>query len=339
MKALIKRVATTALYGFVIVFFVVCVTFVLYKIMPGDPLYDIALELQRSRGLPSFEDAYELAKQIAMFYPSGDPLDELLKYLRSFFTGNWGISTFVVFGMSVTRLIFRALPWTLFIISTSTTISFLLGIFIGRELAYRRGKKAEVATTIFTIIWQAIPDYFVAVALIIVFGYQLKILPPAGNYGPEGEIALRSGNLLGYYLDILKHSILPIFTFVINAFGGWALAMRAACIRVLESDHVVYAKSRGVTPRRITSAYIGRIAMLPIFTSFVISLARSIGGSTFIENLFRYPGVGLLLARASGSRDIYLLCGVLNMLTIATVTGNILADFVYGLLDPRIRRR
>jgi len=114
--------------------------------------------------------------------------------------------------------------------------------------------------------------------------------------------------------------------------------MRGSTISVLGEDYIGYAKARGIPERRIITRYVGRNAILPLFTSFMLSIGFMFGGSIIIEYIFSYQGIGLILYQAIENRDWFLMLGAFNIIIIAVVIGALLADLLYGFLDPRVRR-
>lgn len=149
---------------------------------------------------------------------------------------------------------------------------------------------------------------------------------------------LEEGNILDFLVDVLWHAILPILAWITTHIGGWALAMRGSTIGVLGEDFIVYAKARGLPEHRIVTRYVGRNAILPLFTSFMLSIGFMFGGSIIIEYVFSYHGVGLTLYQAIQRRDWFLMLGAFNIIVVAVVLGAFIADLLYGILDPRVRR-
>ena len=114
--------------------------------------------------------------------------------------------------------------------------------------------------------------------------------------------------------------------------------MRGSTISVLGEDYISYAKARGLPSRRIVVTYVGKNAILPLYTQFMLSLGFMFGGSVFIEYIFSYPGVGYMLYQAITLRDWFLMTGAFDIIVIAVVLGALIADLTYSFLDPRIRR-
>jgi peptide/nickel transport system permease protein len=125
--------------------------------------------------------------------------------------------------------------------------------------------------------------------------------------------------------------------YVLSSVGSWMLQMKSNTVATLGEDYVAVARARGLTDGRILTAYVGRNATLPLFTRLATSVGFVVGGSVLLETLFTYRGVGFLLARSIADRDYPVMQGVFMIITISVVLANLLADYVYGWLDPRVQ--
>src|SRR5215471_14054123 len=142
---------------------------------------------------------------------------------------------------------------------------------------------------------------------------------------------------LGFLLDALFHAALPIATYVLSTIGAWMLIMKSSTLATLEEDYVTVARARGLSDGRIQSAYVGRNAVLPLFTQLAIAAGFVVGGSILIEPIFQYQGIGFLLRNSVNQRDYPMMQGIFLVITVSVVVANLLADLLYGRLDPRIR--
>jgi len=136
--------------------------------------------------------------------------------------------------------------------------------------------------------------------------------------------------------DAFFHAFLPIVTYLLTHTGIWMLTMKNSTLAALEEDYVTAARARGLSEGRITTAYVGRNAILPLFTQFTISAGFILGGALFIEFIFVYQGLGWLLYNSINQRDYPIMQGVFLLITVSVVVANLLADLVYTRLDPRI---
>jgi peptide/nickel transport system permease protein len=154
-----------------------------------------------------------------------------------------------------------------------------------------------------------------------------------GAYSPGVTIGFN----LQFLGDALYHASLPIITYVLSTIGSWMLIMKSSTVSTLEEDYVTVARARGLRDGRIRMAYVGRNAILPLFAQLAISIGFVVGGSTLIEWLYQYQGIGLELYNAINMRDYTVLQGIFLVLTFSIVLANLLADLLYGRLDPRVR--
>lgn len=311
------------------------ITFVLIRLLPGNPIELRIDELTRD-GSVTYEQALD---QVSAIYPIDldTPLPvQFLTYLWNVIRGDLGTS-FLSVGVPVTSIILAVLPWTLFAVGTGLLLSFVVGIGLGLMAAYRRGSLFDQAVTGLGSIISSVPNYLVAILIVLVFGIQLRLLPITqmrGAYSP----GIQPGFTFEFIGDVLFHAALPILVFFLTQIGDWILSMRNATLATLEEDYVVAARARGLTDARITTAYVGRNASLPLVTQFAISVGFVVGGAVLIEQIFLYQGVGLRLIRAVAQRDYPVMQGILLLVTVSVVVANLFADLLYGKLDPRIGR-
>ncbi len=309
---------------------VLIIGFILLRLMPGNPI-QAYINSQLAQGVPP-DIAYSRAKALYAIYPQKPLWEQFFDYIRSVFHGNFGQS-FQYQGRPAIDIVLSALPWTVFTLSIAITIQFIVGILIGMLIAYRRGTKIDSVVTVMLMAWRAIPDYVIGIIILIIFAIQLKLFPYYGEY----SAGVTPGFNLEFIKDVLWHATLPILTYVIVGFPGWALAMRGSTIGVLGEDYVAAAEARGLPGRRIAITYVGKNAILPLFTSFVITLGYMFGGSNFIEWLFTYRGIGYFFIMSTWARDYAVVQACLFIEVLAIIIGVTLADLLYGLIDPRVR--
>ncbi|MEM2454932.1 MAG: ABC transporter permease [Candidatus Bathyarchaeia archaeon] len=321
-----KRIAKAILTMWI----VITITFVLVRLMPGNPMLALYIQYVVQQQMEP-----ERAKAlIARLYNMNldDPLYvQYIDYFSHLIRGDLGRS--ITRGNPVAEMIAYALPWTVFILSLGICISFVLGILWGGLMAYKGGLFDHVSSAFCTII-SSTPSYIIAILLIYILHFQLNIFPAGGLY----TLGITPGFTLEFISDVLWHATLPIITYVMVTAGSWALLMKGSVISVLGADYVAAAEARGLKKRKIMWSYVMRNAMLPLFTSLLISMGYIFGGSVFIENVFAYKGMGYMMITALNARDYTLMQGIFNVTTFTVVLANFIADLSYGKLDPRIRR-
>lgn len=306
-------------------------TFFLVRLMPGDVVHNLAQEIMMQQGV-SYEDAYAMAKTQLNYDPSVPLHIQYGKYLYNLlFKFNMGRS--LIYRIPVTSIIKTALPWTIFVTTISVLFSFIIGVLLGTTVAWKRKTILDPILTIYATVTQAVPDFLIALILLVVFGVILRWFPMRGAHGPD----VTPGFNLPFIADVFYHAALPVMAFSIQAVGGWALAMKAGATSVLGEDYINVARAKGLSETRIIIQYLGKNAILPLITSLAITLGAMLGGSMLVETIFGYPGVGFFLARAIGTRDYSLIQGLFLITTVAIIFANLIADIVYTKLDPRIK--
>ena len=229
------------------------------------------------------------------------------------------------------------LPWTLLTVGTGLLLSFAVGVFCGLFAAYNRNKPIDHILSLGGSLISSVPNYFIALLIIIVLGLQLRWVPITQMRGAFSA-GIAPGFTPEFVGDVLFHAALPILVFFLASIGHWILGMKSATVNALEEDYVNAARARGLSDGRIMTAYVGRNAVLPLVTQFAITAGYAIGGSILIEQYFVYQGVGLRLQAAVLQRDYPVMEGIFVIVTIAVVIANLVADVLYTKLDPRIGR-
>ncbi|MBK8023188.1 MAG: ABC transporter permease [Chloroflexi bacterium] len=320
--------------GLVTIWAVMTLTFFMIRQMPGNPFEIRVDELMNRQGL-SYEDAVRAAATIFNFDPDRPALLQYTDYITDLVQGDLGMSITKT-GTPVAELLLRYLPWTLFSIGLALVISFTLGIVIGLTIGYWRGSWFDNVITTLASIISGIPDYIIALLIILIFGVQLewfKIGQVRGGVDPT----ITPGLTLEYVLSILQYAFMPILIYTLSSVGTWILAMKSSTISTLGEDYITVAQARGLPQRRILATYVGRNAMLPLITRLAISVGFIVGGSVIIEEMFQYPGLGRNLYIAISGRDYTVMQGIFLVITVAVVASNILADLAVAWLDPRVR--
>jgi len=311
-------------------FIVITLTFFLLRKVPGDPLYMWAMELVQSYGM-DFDSAYAYVKQLYDYDPHEPLIPQYIRYIRGLLRGNLGTS--MVYKISVNEILLKALPWTVFVLSISLPISFSLGMLMGMVVAWKRRTSLDPIITAYAAFTGATPDYITALILLIVFAINLKLFPMKGAY----DSALTPGFNWPFIKSVLHHAILPISAYVFENTAAWAMAMKGSAVSVLGEDYIMAARARGLKERRIMVFYMGRNAVLPLVTGLAIALGTMLGGATFIETIFAYPGIGWFFGQATTRLDFGLMQGLFLVTAAATIFSNLLADILYSRLDPRIK--
>lgn len=305
---------------------VVTLSFVLIRFLPGDPRTFLAA---MSIGENPSDMAIEARLDGTTYDPGATVLDQYLSYVLSLLQGDLGQS--LLNNEPVIDVILRTLPWTLFLVAVALPITFALGIALGSAMAYWEGTRFDVASSVGATLLNAVPYYVAAILMLWPLGYLWGVFPTRGTH-PQGTAP---GLTIDFLLGALHHAALPIISVVITGFGFIALSMRANSVQVLGEGYVRVANLRGLADSTIALQYVGRNAVLPLYTGFMIAIGFALGGTVVLEQIFQYRGLGLTFFRAVVSNDYPLMMAAFILLTTLVVVGLLVADLTYGLIDPR----
>ena len=215
-------------------------------------------------------------------------------------------------------------------------ISFVFGILLGVLMAYRRESLLDHTLTVVSSLVSSVPDFLIGLLIVVWLGAQWKIVPLGAMRGAYSS-GIQPGFNLEFFLDALFHGALPITTYVLTSIGFWMLSMKSNTVSALGEDYVTVAKARGLKESRIATAYVGRNAVLPLFTILTIRIGFVVGGSVLVEQIFEYGGIGRQLGQAIAQRDYTVMQGIFLIITFSVIFANFFADILYGWLDPRIK--
>jgi len=328
-KYLAQRIARAILTIFLVVSF----TFFLIRLMPGNPI-DLYVQEQVTTYGQTYEQALEQARGFFALDLDAPLSAQYAQYLGNLARGDLGQSILSP-GTPVSSLIKKFLPWTLFSVGLALMISFTLGVTLGMLMAYRRESWIDHVLTVIATVTTAVPNYLIGILLLVVLGVQTNLINVAAIRGSLSP-GVRPGLTLTFLLDALSHAALPITTYVMATAGSWMLSMKSNTLGTLGEDYVGFARARGLPDRRIAVAYVGRNALLPLFTQLTVAIGFVVGGSALIEYIFNYQGIGLVLYDSIVRRDYTVMQGVFLVITVSVVLANLLADLLYGRLDPRV---
>jgi peptide/nickel transport system permease protein len=236
---------------------------------------------------------------------------------------------------TVVDLIGIGLPWTIGLLGTTTILAFLLGSFLGALLAWPRSPRFLQFLLPPLLTFSAMPYYILGLVLLYIFAFQTQLFPIFGGY-TQGTIPTPT---IGFYLDILYHSILPAFSILLSAIGFWALGMRAMMVTVQGEDYTIFAEAKGLKDATLFMRYAVRNALLPQVTSLALNLGYVVSGAVLVEVIFGYPGVGGILYGAITGFDYFTIQGIVFTIIVSIGIATTLVDLVYPILDPRITYR
>ncbi|MFB6136215.1 MAG: ABC transporter permease [Halobacteriaceae archaeon] len=325
-----NRVVKRALQAVFTVYVVVSLTFGLIRLMPGGPMDFLRARLMRTRGGGmTTQQINALVETYLNVHPDRPLWKQYVNYMVSMAQGDMGKSLW--YNKPVADIIGHALPWTMFLMSTSILFTFMIGVTLGAFMAYNEGGWLDTTSTFVAVFLNSVPYYVAAILFVYVLGYQLSVFPTSGRMTAGTTPGMNWPFLAG----AIQHAALPVASLVLTGFGFQALSMRGNSIRILGEDYLRVARLRGVPSDRIALRYVGRNAILPMYTGVLIAIGFMFGGSVILERIFNYPGLGYYLFKAIQASDYPLMMGDFILITIAVVVGVFVADMTYGLVDPR----
>jgi peptide/nickel transport system permease protein len=327
---LARRLGIRLLIGLVMIWLVASGTFFLVRLMPGNPVV-AQYETDVQHGMsPSAASAQ--TKVLYGFVPKQPLPVQYLHYMWQLAHLNLGQSISYE-GVPVAHIVAAAAPWTVILVLSGVLVSFVIGVSAGLLAAIRRSTKVGDLLSVSGSLLHGIPQFVLAILLAYVFTTIWAVLP----FGAPYDITVNPGWNLPFIGSLVTHAILPVAAYALSSYGGWLLTMKSSVVSVLGDDFILAAELRGLRPLTV-ARYVARNAMLPLFTILALSIGFMFGGSIFIEEIFDYPGLGYSLFESVTKRDYPLVMGTFLIITVAVVLCNILADLLYGVIDPRVRR-
>ena len=306
--------------------------FFIPRFMPGSPLQALR---DRTHNRLSPAALQEMLTSFG-FKPNQSIFVQYVDYLGNMVTGKWGVSIGLTLGEPVSKVVSQALPWTLGLVGVATILAFLAGSFVGIVAGWRRGSKVDAIVPSFFVVTSALPYFWVALLLILVFSVWTNgFLPSDFNY----DVSLQPGWSPAFIGSVLQHAILPAATILITAVGGWVLTMRNNMITTLAEDYIRMARAKGLSNRKIMYGYAARNAFLPNLSGFSMSIGFVIAGAILVEYVFNYPGLGYQLYNAVHNSDYPLMQVLFMLFTVAVLVAVFACDVAIAWLDPRAREK
>jgi len=233
----------------------------------------------------------------------------------------------------VTSLLADAIPNTLLLTVTAYVVHLALALWGGVWMARRKGTRAERGATVAALALYSLPAFWLGLMLILIFSRALGWLPAGGMHAPDAALMTWPARAW----DTVRHLVLPVLVLGVASAAGTARYLRSSLIDVLASDFILAARARGLSERSVVWRHAVRNALLPAVTLVGLNLPFLLGGAVVTETVFAWPGMGRLAVEAIFARDYPLIMGVTAISAVMVVLGNLLADIVYGWVDPRIR--
>ena len=298
--------------GFVTLFSVLTIVFVIVRILPGDPAMLILGDQASQEAIAALHVRLGLDQPIAVQY---------LQFLSHALRGDWGVS--MVSGRPVLAEVLNVLPWTLELTIVSLALGIVIGVPLGVWAAVRRNTLADYVVRVLSLAGLSFPAFVAAIILLFLFAIEFRWFP---------VISARKGSLGAWTQSIT----LPAISLGLNAAAYITRVTRSAMLEVLSEDYVRTARAKGAPQRVVIWRHALGNAMIPIITVCGLYLSTLIGNSVLTEIVFSRPGLGKLIVGALSQRDYTTLEGMMVVYTFAVVIANLIADLAYGLADPRV---
>lgn len=321
-RYLLRRIAT-ALFTIALI---VLLNFVLFRAMPGSPE---RILLGRMPGVTA-----EVLAATRARWGLDKPLfpDQFISYVGATVRGDLGFS-YAARGRPVTDVLAQRLGPTLLLFGLGELVAIILGLALGAYSGWRRGGIVDYVGNGLSLILYSTPYFLLGMGLLLVFATALGWFPTFGMVTAGAVYP----NLLEHLLDLVGHLVLPLATVGLGLVGQYAILMRSSVIETLTEDYVMTARAMGLREGRVLRHHALPNALLPTVTLVAINLGYVVAGAITVEVVFNWPGLGTLTVEALSARDYPVLQGVFLLLSVAVVFANLIADLIYGFLDPRVR--
>jgi peptide/nickel transport system permease protein len=304
---------------------IITVTFFIMQLAPGNPM-DMYLEPQQQRQVDP-----EVIELLRKKYGLDQPVHvQYVRWLGNMLQGDLGES--FRHRRPVSDLLAEAIPYTLQLTLLAVLLDALFGITFGIISAVKQYSLWDKAITLGSLIIYAIPAFWLALMMVLVFSVHLGWFPTSQTRSLDYEF-LSAWGKIG---DRLWHLAMPVFLMGITSAAGTARFMRNKLLEVMSEEYVTAARARGFTERVVILKHALRNALIPIVTIYGLSLPFLLGGATIIETIFAWPGMGRMAVNAVSGRDYPLIMATTMIAAVLTIFGNLLADIAYARVDPRV---
>lgn len=276
---------------------------------------------------------YDIIKEMTreQYGLNGTTWEQYMRYVNKLMHGDLG-NSMKSGSPKVVDLIAERIPWTLVLSVSTMVIGLICGLLFGAFAAWKRGRWPDMLLLNASTFTTALPSFFIALLLTLFFGFELEWLP-----------AYTDSNMVANFdwsweaiLNVAYNAVLPVVSMGLGSIVGYAQTTRNSVISVSNEDFILTARSKGISNGAVLYKHTLRNAMLPIVTSFGMSVSGLIGGSTVIEQIFNWNGMGTLFLEANNSNDYPLMMGIMLIMSAFALVANLVTDLCYGLLDPRV---
>ena len=327
-RLLIKRL----LFLVLVIWAASTIVFFIPRLSSRNALRERFAELARTGGFSSTDMEKIIASMQKQFGLDQPLLQQYWQYLNNLVHLDFGVSLYK-YPATVTELIAQALPWSISLLLVTTILSFVIGNLLGAIAAWPRSPRWMRGIATPFVLLTGVPPVIMGVLLLFFIGFRLKLLPLGGSY----SVGLIPDWSWPFFLDLMAHQILPALALIFGSVGGWVLSMRGMGITIQGEDYVNFAEHKGLTPGRIFRDYYLRNTLLPQVTGLALALGTVVTSAIIVEGLFALPGIGSLINVAIRANDFPTIYGIVIFITVAVAVLMAILEFVYPLIDPRVK--
>lgn len=312
------------LSSFVTLLLVILINFLLFRMMPGDPL---KFMVPSNPGIPE-----EYLQGLIAKYGLREPLSEqFIIYFKGIWVLDFGDS-FLHPNTLAMDLVLEYMMWTLLLVGIASIFMITIGMLIGVVAAWKRGSMFDTGSLAFSLFFYAMPTFWLAMMMVMLFSKTLDILPSSRALEPGETFSWTLYSII----DALEHLVLPVTTLVLVYIATFSLLIRGALSDVMTEDYMVTARAKGLPERAVLKDHAVPNAMLPMIALIALTIAYIVGGAFMVEYVFGYPGVGWLTIDAVMHQDWPVLQAAFFLIAISVIIANFLADVAMVYLDPRV---
>jgi peptide/nickel transport system permease protein len=325
-RTYLSYVGSKVLGAFGSLCFVLVLNFFLFRVLPGDPARTLGRGRFRTEAqLEAFRHTYGLDQSLP---------HQFVTYIGNTLTGHLGVS--LRYRVPVSELISERLGTTLLLVGSSTLLAMVIGVYIGMIGAWNRGGPFDRFSTGSTLTLYSMPEWWLGLILIAVFAVGIGPFPGLFPTGGLHSLDVDPNSLKGW-IDTAWHLTLPVLTLTLAFLAEYSLVMRSSLLDELGEDYLTTARAKGLRDVDVRRRHAARNALLPTTTLSAISLGYVVSGAITIETVFSIPGLGLLSQEALSIPDYWVLQGTFLVAAAGVILANLIANLLYGVLDPRVR--
>jgi len=350
-------IAKRIVYSLLLVLFVITLNFIIFMLMPGDPT--AAFMPPPGGGAPAGPEYEQWVQNLKDLWGLADPLHiRFTRTLQNLLTWNFGKT--IIGSRNVAEMMAMRMPYTIWLIGSSTALSIIIGVLFGVLAAQKRGSPLDTYSVVMSLLFYSLPVFWMGMIFIYAFAVQLRWLPTGGAFPPDWTIetfprpfmltsdssisslniqfAFNSGDMLRLVGGFVRHAVLPVSTLVLFNYAGYLLLTRATMLETLTEDYVVTAKAKGLPEREILFKHALKNASLPLITNVALAFGFILSGAILTETIYNYPGLGRWIWEAISARDYPILMPTFYVIALCVIVANFLSDLLYGVVDPRIKQ-